>query len=236
MGNMESSPAIAGSSVITEDGSPYEKCDSVNAANPERIAAEGLGGKKYKVVVALTYLTPTIAQNLGAPVAYHSSVAVDGQEFSFSRLGLVRASNYLSHKHLKGPVKLIDYGYTSVEGLTMARALRKYFRESTYDMLRKNCNAFSDCALFYLVGRRLDEEYRSAEKIGASMEEKIGLIRMLSLGDYSPNTKADGFDTEEVLGFIAETLKVEREAKAAKEAKDAKAAETAVAKATLGGA
>merc|ERR1712187_227734 len=63
----------------------------------------------------------------------------------------------------------------------------------TYDLLQKNCNSFSDCALFFLLGKRLDTKYRSLEKRGKSFPSV-----MKSMG-YEKNDKADGFDVEEVI-------------------------------------
>merc|ERR1719510_412125 len=75
----------------------------------------------------------------------------------------------------------------------MIAVLRPHFLPGTYDLLRKNCNSFSDCALFVLLGRRLDEKYRSLEKIGAEWDKHMGLIQNFTGGNYKPNPQADGF-------------------------------------------
>ena len=38
----------------------------------------------------------------------------------------------------------------------MLSALRPHFQGGSYDLLRKNCNSFSDCAVFYLLRQRID--------------------------------------------------------------------------------
>eukprot|EP00440_Ansanella_granifera_P051541 gb/GFBE01055880.1/.p1 GENE.gb/GFBE01055880.1/~~gb/GFBE01055880.1/.p1 ORF type:complete len:217 (+),score=27.99 gb/GFBE01055880.1/:1-651(+) len=157
---------------------------------------------RHSVQVALTSLSPQMATVLGVPTAYHSSVIVDGEEYSFSKAGLVRARNFLSHRHLNGPTHVIDLGSSQVSGMDMAKALRNYFKPNTYDLLLKNCNHFSDCALFFMMGARLPDKYKAAEALGASMEKTLGLIKMLSMGDYVPNPEALSFDLLFVLGRV----------------------------------
>merc|ERR1712083_774945 len=59
-----------------------------------------------------------------------------------------------------------------------------------YDLLRKNCNSFSDCAIFYLLGKRIPKQFRAMEQMGQSMASMVP--------DYTPNKAADGFDVEDV--------------------------------------
>eukprot|EP00930_Biecheleria_cincta_P048802 TRINITY_DN34066_c0_g1_i1.p1 TRINITY_DN34066_c0_g1~~TRINITY_DN34066_c0_g1_i1.p1 ORF type:complete len:228 (-),score=41.32 TRINITY_DN34066_c0_g1_i1:75-737(-) len=155
--------------------------------------------RRSSVQLALTCLSPSSAEVLGVPAAYHSSLLVDGDEYSFSRSGLVRAKGWLSHRHLSGPTLVLSMGESRLAGMAMAKALRNYFQPNTYDLLLKNCNHFSDCALFYLLGRRLPDKYKAAEQLGASVEKALGLIKMLSLGDYKENPQAVGFDSQIVL-------------------------------------
>jgi hypothetical protein len=77
----------------------------------------------------------------------------------------------------------------------MLKALQPYFNAGTYDLLRKNCNCFTDCALFYLLGQRLDQKYRSLEKVGAAADQYVALIRGITGGTYQPNPRADNFSS-----------------------------------------
>eukprot|EP00931_Biecheleriopsis_adriatica_P073637 TRINITY_DN47880_c0_g1_i1.p1 TRINITY_DN47880_c0_g1~~TRINITY_DN47880_c0_g1_i1.p1 ORF type:complete len:236 (+),score=41.47 TRINITY_DN47880_c0_g1_i1:65-709(+) len=158
-----------------------------------------MSSRRYNVQLALTSLSPRMATAVGVPEAYHSSIIVDGDEYSFSKSGLVRARNYLSHKHLNGPTLVLPMGTSPVGGMDMAKALRNYFRPNTYDLLLKNCNHFSDCALHFMLGQRLPEKFKAAEELGASVEKNLGLVKMLSLGDYHPNPQALSFDLGSVL-------------------------------------
>jgi len=145
--------------------------------------------------------TPIGPQVPGVPVAYHTSVAVDGLEYSFGPSGLVVCNTFQSHYCLtNGPTEVIDCGTTMWTGQELTEALQSDFGVGTYDILRKNCNDFSACALFYLTGRRLDTKYRAMEQMGKYADEHLGLIRVVTMGDYVPNPKATTFDVEEIIG------------------------------------
>lgn len=133
--------------------------------------------------------------------AYHTSVVVDGVEFSFSNYGVQDAEDLLSHQHLGvcGDTEVVGMGLTSISADDMERALKPYFQEGTYDLLRKNCNSFSDCALFYLLDIRLDVSYRGLEQLGAAADQNAGVVQALSNGEYQPNPKADKFNLEQVM-------------------------------------
>eukprot|EP00913_Durusdinium_trenchii_P035478 g33202.t1 len=80
--------------------------------------------------------------------------------------------------------------------------LEPLFQPGTYDMLRKNCNSFSDCALFCLLGKRLDDKYRTLERVGAFVDDLTGLVSVLSGCKYTPNPKAKDFNLVNVLHQI----------------------------------
>merc|ERR1719323_343812 len=114
-------------------------------------------------------------------------------EFSFSGKGGEALGCFVSHLPFNQPPTIHDLGFTGKSVRVMVAALQQYFQPGTYDLLRKNCNSFSDCALFYLLGKRLDTEYRSMEKIGAELDKYAGLIRSFTGGTYRPNPRADNF-------------------------------------------
>jgi len=147
--------------------------------------------------------TPIGPQVPGVPVAYHTSVAIDGVEFSFGPSGLVALNTFKSHYHfMNGPAEVVDCGTTPRTGRELRAALQGDFGAGTYDILRKNCNSFSDCALFYLTGRRLDTKYRMMEQMGEYADEHLGLIRAVTMGDYVPNPKAATFNVEAIMDRI----------------------------------
>merc|ERR1712232_1455816 len=91
--------------------------------------------------------------------AYHSSIIVNGEEFSFSDGGISTSMERLA-SHVAQPPRegqpapklnpqVFDMGMSLHSGGSMKRALERHFAAGTYDLLRKNCNSFSDCALWY---------------------------------------------------------------------------------------
>mmetsp|Transcript_32357 Transcript_32357/g.58767 ORF Transcript_32357/g.58767 Transcript_32357/m.58767 type:complete len:205 (+) Transcript_32357:39-653(+) len=174
-------------------------------SGPDRPEAE-------KVWLALTPLTPRAANIVGLPTAYHSSVAVAGVEYSFSdSTGVVctavknksilkKQADLLleSHKKVQGPSILLPMGGTRLSGPEMAKVLMRHFQQDTYDLLLKNCNHFSDCALFFLLGRRLPAEFCQAEQMAPG-----GLVGTLSLGTYSQNPNALHFSLASTLESLA---------------------------------
>ncbi|CAE8718615.1 unnamed protein product, partial [Polarella glacialis] len=93
--------------------------------------------------------------------------------------------------------KRVFVGSSRLTGKELLGGLSDHFRPGTYDLLRKNCNTFSDCALYLLCGRRLDSSFRSLDQLGQNVDDVAkGLVQKLTLGAYSQNEKADGFDLE----------------------------------------
>lgn len=134
----------------------------------------------------------------GMPQAHHTSVSIGNLEYSFGPLGITRSPPFQSHACFSGPLQVTDVGKTDLSGDWLLKTLSQHFKDGTYDLLRKNCNSFSDCALFFLLGKRLDEKYRALEEIGVGAEQ-MGVVRMLSLGEYKPNPKVDNFRVNTVL-------------------------------------
>eukprot|EP00927_Polykrikos_kofoidii_P030078 TRINITY_DN25942_c0_g1_i1.p1 TRINITY_DN25942_c0_g1~~TRINITY_DN25942_c0_g1_i1.p1 ORF type:complete len:446 (-),score=38.52 TRINITY_DN25942_c0_g1_i1:369-1706(-) len=130
--------------------------------------------------------------------AYHSSVVVDGEEFSFSDGGISRAQGAASHCTASIPPRTLDMGDSSKSGDQLSAALGQHFLPGTYDLLRKNCNTFSDISLYFLTQRRLPAEYNALEKLGSTCPQ---FLQRLCGGSrsYSPNALAAGFDPEAVV-------------------------------------
>jgi hypothetical protein len=131
--------------------------------------------------------------------AYHTSVMVDDVEYSFSMNGITQAPRLASHQCYGNQPMVMYKGLTSMSSQEMLDMVGVYFRKGSYDLLRKNCNSFSDCALYCLLDRRLDPDFSGLEKLGHSAEKHAGLVQVMSDGAYRPNPLADGFDTEAVV-------------------------------------
>eukprot|EP00484_Ammonia_sp_Unknown_P002010 CAMPEP_0197022784 /NCGR_PEP_ID=MMETSP1384-20130603/3599_1 /TAXON_ID=29189 /ORGANISM="Ammonia sp." /LENGTH=228 /DNA_ID=CAMNT_0042450887 /DNA_START=23 /DNA_END=709 /DNA_ORIENTATION=+ len=144
---------------------------------------------RYKVELAASVLGGS-----GPFTAYHTSVVIDGTEYFFDMAGVMSSSSMMSHQG-KQQYQKIEIGYTNKSGSSLERTLRPYFGGGSYDLLRKNCNSFSDCALWYLCRERLPASYNRMEKLGNS--EMLGSL--VQSGQYQPNPKADDFDKEKVI-------------------------------------
>mmetsp|Transcript_760 Transcript_760/g.1894 ORF Transcript_760/g.1894 Transcript_760/m.1894 type:complete len:182 (-) Transcript_760:28-573(-) len=149
------------------------------------------GHFKHQVHLAVTPIGPPVAMMQ----AYHTSIVVDDMEFSFSNRGLSAAPGLMSHMNFQtGQPQVFCVGATAVSPQAMMQALMPFFRAGSYDFLRKNCNSFSDCSLFYMLGQRLESQYRILETISAVADRHLGIVRALSGGDYQPNPQADDFE------------------------------------------
>lgn len=140
---------------------------------------------------------------VGCPMAtaYHTSVLLDGVEFSFNMIeGIVTASGPLSHKLWQPDGRLHDLGRSLRSGNELIATLSHKFEPGTYDLLRKNCNHFTDCALFFLLGRRLSAEYCVLERFGSSIP---ALVESVSGGRYTPNDLAKDFTVEALIRDLA---------------------------------
>uniref|UniRef100_A0A7S2B183 PPPDE domain-containing protein n=1 Tax=Alexandrium andersonii TaxID=327968 RepID=A0A7S2B183_9DINO len=135
--------------------------------------------------------------------AYHTSILLGDEEFSFGHTGIVAAPGTASHIPTGGNPTIHDFGASIRTGRHVANqlvaVLSPHFRQHSYDLLKKNCNTFSDVALFFLTRQRLSSEYKALERFGSSMP---ALVRVVSGGCYAPNPLAEGFDLEALIRIL----------------------------------
>lgn len=170
-------------------GTPNKPPDAAAVAAPRgRIPAAKAPDNVVKFAVS-------VIGGAGPVSAYHSSVIINGEEFSFSDAGISVMSNIASHQNVPegANTQVIDMGFSAYNATKLKAALEPFFLPGTYDMLRKNCNSFSDCAIWYLLRKRIDKKYRAIEKLGSSVQNLVA-----SASEYTPNKKADGFDVEKI--------------------------------------
>jgi hypothetical protein len=138
--------------------------------------------------------------------AYHTSVMLDNVEHSFGPQGIMLAKGPQSHRLCSrgNQMKIVDMGCAKIDTRNWLSTMRSYFGKNTYDLLRKNCNSFTDAALSDLVGQRLDRRYRSAEQLAHSADRYAHLVRALSGGSYRPNPAAKRFSSIEVIAELKE--------------------------------
>merc|ERR1712007_207491 len=79
--------------------------------------------------------------------------------------------------------------------------LMPHFTKGSYDVILKNCNSFTDCALYFLLGIRLKKCYSATERY---LRENIGIERfqVMTYGVYESNTTAREFMTEDVIRIL----------------------------------
>jgi len=162
------------------------------AKEPAPVQPQG----KYEVKLIASKMGPAA---MGGFQAFHTSVEIDGTEYFFDGAGVMSSSNRLSHQpDASNPQSRFDttehvIGYSNKSGSQLKDNLRSHFQSGTYDLIRKNCNSFSDCALFYLCKIRLAPGFRSLETKGKSFPS------LLNRFGYEPNSKADNFDLEQTI-------------------------------------
>jgi len=155
-------------------------------------AAGGLATNRVELASSELFSIPGLA------TAYHTSVLVNGEEFFFSDSGIFTDRALTSHQGQ--PSERVELGYSRRTGSQLLRALRPHFRPGTYDLIRKNCNSFSDCALYFLMRRRLEGKYSALERLGR--RASLDLLQRFTKGMYEPNQAAADYDTEEVLAAL----------------------------------
>jgi len=134
--------------------------------------------------------------------AYHTSIIIDDKEYSFNQHGISAGIYTQSHQGLrnKSKTEMLDVGVSYKSGADLCRALAPFFREGSYDLLRKNCNSFSACAVSFLLGGRLQDRFQAMERLAA---DSPNLVQIFTLGDYKPNAKADHFNQQEVCEMVS---------------------------------
>mmetsp|Transcript_11322 Transcript_11322/g.31539 ORF Transcript_11322/g.31539 Transcript_11322/m.31539 type:complete len:258 (-) Transcript_11322:65-838(-) len=134
---------------------------------------------------------------------FHSSILVDGVEYVFGISGISTMACCASHQG-DPEMKVINMGVSRYSGDEMRSFLQRFFQKGTYDLLRLNCNSFTDCALYLLCERRLDWHHRGLELLGRTADEHTGFIQSISMGKYRPNPRAASFNLETVISRIDE--------------------------------
>jgi len=146
--------------------------------------------------------------------AFHTSVVIGNMEYGFCSAGIYRAKPLASHEKLKSRTEVTDLGNSNVRPEEMLRTLSSHFRGGTYDLLRKNCNSFSDCALFLLLGTRLDPRYRRLERCAKAGQKKFALmdtLRMVGCTAYMKNPYTTCFKADDVINELSAKYDLENE-------------------------
>jgi len=110
-----------------------------------------------RVQLAVSYAT--VAK--GIVVGFHTAVCIDGDEISFNNFGIQTCPR---SRQKKGSKKLFDLGFCTYSTNDVFQAFFHFFKPGSYDIIHKNCNSFTDCVLYFLLGLRLDPLYTTTER------------------------------------------------------------------------
>mmetsp|Transcript_46314 Transcript_46314/g.130954 ORF Transcript_46314/g.130954 Transcript_46314/m.130954 type:complete len:240 (-) Transcript_46314:335-1054(-) len=157
---------------------------------------------------------------------YHTSVIVDDREYFFDSLGIMAAPPLWSHmaggggKHpCESRTEVIPLGGALCNGPALVQALHPFFQKGSYDIFYKNCNTFSDAALYFLTRNRLPGHYNRIERlITATNPVSTGLLNRVfrafvenstgaacDMDIYVMNPQAEGFSIDTVIATFDES-------------------------------
>ncbi|CAK9080065.1 unnamed protein product [Durusdinium trenchii] len=161
------------------------------------------GPSPVKLAATVLFHLPSAAKMRGAEPfdAFHTSIVLGDVEYAFSGQGIRATRPYVSHSMLKRQTEVRMMGHTNFSAHQMVQFLTQFFQPGTYDLLCKNCNSFSDCALYLLLGQRLEAKYSRMERTGKVGQKRIGLMSALRLigMNYQANPASQNFQVDEVL-------------------------------------
>eukprot|EP00928_Gymnodinium_smaydae_P062025 TRINITY_DN45978_c0_g1_i1.p1 TRINITY_DN45978_c0_g1~~TRINITY_DN45978_c0_g1_i1.p1 ORF type:complete len:338 (-),score=39.59 TRINITY_DN45978_c0_g1_i1:256-1239(-) len=156
------------------------------------------GSNHVELAATLLFSIPALGS------AYHTSVLVNGEEFFFCDSGIV--TNSVLRSHDGNPTERISLGYSQRNGQLTHHVLAPHFQPGSYDLLTKNCNSFSDCALWFLLERRLDSRYSRLERLG---QTNPAMVQKFTKGAYEPKEAATNFKLEDVIRDLDELCAVD---------------------------
>eukprot|EP00929_Paragymnodinium_shiwhaense_P059019 TRINITY_DN29546_c0_g1_i1.p1 TRINITY_DN29546_c0_g1~~TRINITY_DN29546_c0_g1_i1.p1 ORF type:complete len:319 (+),score=47.69 TRINITY_DN29546_c0_g1_i1:163-1119(+) len=178
------------------------------ASGRHRSALSARVGRSRNLPGQTVELAVSPLAGLRGAAGYHTSLLVAGEEWYFSPAGINVARKLVSHEASGLPyLRRYRVGTSQHGSEEMFDYLMEHFPAGSYDFLRKNCNSFTDCALFFLCSVRLDSRFRRLEQLGAFADSSLGLVQVVSNGEYRPNPRADDFDLEALI----EEMRLERE-------------------------
>mmetsp|Transcript_167520 Transcript_167520/g.537949 ORF Transcript_167520/g.537949 Transcript_167520/m.537949 type:complete len:190 (-) Transcript_167520:132-701(-) len=130
---------------------------------------------------------------------FHTSIIVDDREFFFDREGIMSAPPLWSHlagraKHTEAVrTEISDAGRSSMGGRALVQALQPFFEKGSYDIFFKNCNSFTDVALFFMTRQRLDCRFTRIERfVMATNPVSTSLLNRLFRAFLENNTGQAG--------------------------------------------
>jgi len=143
--------------------------------------------------IQLAVYQATLAKSI--VIGYHTSIWINGEEILFDKCGI----QVYPHCRGRTPLQLIDLGLSIHSMHDAMRVLSPHFKPGTYDLIHKNCNSFSDCMLYFLLGLRLDPLYSTTER---QLKEFLGLKFWEVVMDSIYNSNHARFSVDDVVEEI----------------------------------
>jgi len=155
--------------------------------------------------------------------AYHTSIVIGRTEYFFDADGIITAPALWSHTGIDGKApskseepagtaltEVIDVGVTPVSPEAFMRSMSPFFLAGTYDIILKNCNTFSDAALYFLTRTRIQSRFSRLERLIATARpfstrllsaalQAIQQDQQQSPAGYTMNPLAEHFNIEDVI-------------------------------------
>jgi len=168
----------------------------------------------------LVQVAATQILQVAGMAAYHTSVIIGTKEYYFDTDGIASAPALWSHfsgadddLNAESNTEVFAVGYTHLSGSAFCQGLEGFFPGGSYDVLLKNCNAFTDAACYFLTRQRLHGKYSRLERLFAgtrplSTKLLAAMMRGVTGGDvdpsglpqdYLPNPLAENFSVEDVV-------------------------------------
>ncbi|CAE8695142.1 unnamed protein product, partial [Polarella glacialis] len=175
------------------------------ASKAARTASRACGEGPFQPVdLAISHFPGASQWSFAGTKAYHTSVVLEGTEYCFRPEGIVGTPVGSSDRFDKPPshvgkpkTRVFEVGLTRSHSDELVEKLDPFFQPGSYDLVNKNCNAFTDCALAFLLSRRLPRKYSAVERSGQSAPEL--LLSCASVGRYKVNASAAPFNLEAII-------------------------------------
>jgi len=155
-------------------------------------------------------------------VAYHTSIILGSREYYFDIDGITAAPALWSHVagpgacgiDFAGNTEVVTAGRSVLGEAALLQHLGNFFLQGSYDVLLKNCNSFTDSALYLLTRTRLNSRYTRLERfiagtrpvstmiIAAMLRNSMSPGEMQTIGlpqEYEPNPSCAGFSIENII-------------------------------------
>mmetsp|Transcript_28194 Transcript_28194/g.50895 ORF Transcript_28194/g.50895 Transcript_28194/m.50895 type:complete len:206 (+) Transcript_28194:26-643(+) len=163
-------------------------------------------GIPVRLAATVLFHVPTASKIRGSePLdAYHTSVVIGEVEYSFGGDGVRATRPVMTHSALQKPTDVHDLGMTRIHPHSMLGFLPSFFEAGTYDLLCKNCNSFSDCVIYLLLGQRLEDRFKRLEKMARHGQKRFKLMSALKMigMKYSANPKSQSFEVNHIIDLI----------------------------------